>query len=106
MAAADRFSVFPPWLAAVAVAAGYYVGVQIGLALTFPGATTSVLWPPNAILTTALLLVPLRRWWVCFAAALPVHLALELGAGMSPGLVGCSSLIAAKPRLPPAACGY
>jgi signal transduction histidine kinase/integral membrane sensor domain MASE1 len=88
MAAASRFGVFPPWLAPVAVAAGYYVGVQIGLALTFPGATTSVLWPPNAILTTALLLMPVRRWWVCFGAALPVHLALELGAGMSPGLVG------------------
>jgi signal transduction histidine kinase/integral membrane sensor domain MASE1 len=88
MAAPSRFRVFPLWLAAVEVAAGYYVGVQIGLALTFPGATTSVLWPPNAILTTALLLVPVRRWWVCFAAALPVHLAVELGAGMSPGLVG------------------
>jgi signal transduction histidine kinase/integral membrane sensor domain MASE1 len=75
-------------LAAVVVAAAYYVGVQIGLALTFPRLTTSVLWPPNAILTTALLLVPVRHWWVCLGAALPVHLALELGAGMSPGLVG------------------
>ena len=87
MAAADRFREFPLWLAAVTVAAGYYIGVQIGLALTFPGVTTSVLWPPNSILTTALLLVPVRRWWVCFGAALPVHLALELGAGMPPGLV-------------------
>jgi len=87
VAAADRFREFPLWLAAVTVAAGYYIGVQIGLALTFPGVTTSVLWPPNSILTTALLLVPVRRWWVCFGAALPVHLALELGAGMAPGLV-------------------
>ena len=87
MPAVDRFRPFPLLLAAVTVAAGYYVGVQIGLALTFPSATTSVLWPPNAILTTALLLVPVRHWWVCLGAALPVHLALELGAGMSPSLV-------------------
>ncbi len=75
-------------LAAVSVAVAYYVGVQIGLTLTFPPAATSVLWPPNAVLTSALLLVPVRQWWVCVAAALPVHLGGELGAGMSPPLVG------------------
>ena len=73
--------------AAVLTALGYYSGVQVGLALTFPPLTTSVLWPPNALLTAALLLVPVRHWWVCLAAALPVHLALELGAGWSPALV-------------------
>ena len=62
--------------------------MQIGLWLTFPPVTTtSVLWPPNSILTAALLLVPVRQWWVCLAAALPVHLLLELSAGM-PHLVG------------------
>jgi integral membrane sensor domain MASE1 len=55
MAATERLRPVPLLLAAVTVAAGYYVGVQIGLALTFPGVTTSVLWPPNAILTAALL---------------------------------------------------
>ena len=74
-------------LIAVLVAAGYYVGAQIGLALTFHPATTSVLWPPNAILTAALLLVPPRAWWVCLAAALPVHILLELNAGFSTQLV-------------------
>ena len=83
----DRLSRQQLLLAAVTVAAGYYVGVKIGLALTFPPAATSVLWPPNAILTAALLLVPVRQWWVCFAAALPVHLGGELGAGMPPALV-------------------
>ncbi len=73
---------------AVLVATGYYVGVQVGLALTFPPATTSVLWPPNAILTAALLIVPPRAWWVCLAAALPIHILLEIGAGFSPALVG------------------
>ena len=88
MSDAERFRAFPLLVAAVTVAAGYYMGVQIGLTLTFPLITTSVLWPPNAILTTALLLVPVRHWWVPLAAALPVHFMLELGAGMPPGLVG------------------
>jgi signal transduction histidine kinase/integral membrane sensor domain MASE1 len=71
----------------VAVAVAYYVGVQIGLALTFRPATTSVLWPPNSLLTAALLLVPVRHWWVCLGAALPVHFLVEIGAGMAPELV-------------------
>ena len=71
---------------AAIVAAGYYLGAHVGLALTFPPSTTSVLWPPNAILTAALLLVPPRHWWVCLGAALPVHLLLETGAGFSPSL--------------------
>ena len=71
----------------VAVAVAYYAGVQIGLALTFPPATTSVLWPPNAILTSALLLVPVRSWWVCLAAVLPAHVVAELNAGFPPTLV-------------------
>ena len=74
-------------LIAVVVAAGYYIGAQVGLALTFPPATTSVLWPPNAILTAALLMVPPRLWWVCLAAALPVHILLEIDAGFSAQLV-------------------
>ena len=97
----------PRHLLAVAavVAAGYYLGAQIGLALTFPPATTSVLWPPNAILTAALLLVPPRHWWVCLAAALPVHILLEIGPGSPPGwsallfVTNCSeALIAAHRR--------
>ena len=106
MSVAERFKAFPLLIAAVTVAAGYYVGVQIGLTLTFPLVTTSVLWPPNAILTTALLLVPVRHWWVCLAAALPVHFTLELGAGMPPDSSGCcSSPIAVRRLSPPAGCG-
>ena len=83
----ERPTAFRPALIAVVVAAGYYIGAQIGLALTFPPATTSVLWPPNAILTAALLMVPPRLWWVCLAAALPVHILLEIDAGFSAQLV-------------------
>ena len=86
--ATTRLGPLPLALTAIAVAIAYYLGVQIGLALTFPPATTSVLWPPNAVLTASLLLVPVRQWWVCLAAALPVHVMLELHAGMPSHLVG------------------
>ena len=45
---------------AVSVALAYYIGVRLGLALRFPPATTSVLWPPNAVLTAALVIVPVK----------------------------------------------
>lgn len=82
----------PAWLRhplslVLAVGTAYWLGAQLGLALTFEPWTTSVLWPPNAILTSALLLVPPRRWWLCLLAALPAHLVLEIRAGFSPTLV-------------------
>jgi two-component system sensor kinase FixL len=60
------------------VALGYYIGASVGFVLTFPQLTPSVLWPPNAVLTTALLLTSPRRWWMYLLAALPAHLAIEL----------------------------
>ena len=64
---------------AVAVAVAYYVGARIGLALTVPPMSPSVLWPPNAILTGTLLLAPRRRWSLYLLAAFPAHLAVQLG---------------------------
>ena len=87
MSVGQRLSPRQLTVVALAVAGAYYAGVQVGLALTFPPVTTSVLWPPNAILTATLLLVPVRYWWVCLGAALPVHTALELRAGLPPPLV-------------------
>jgi len=60
------------------VALGYYVGASIGFALKFPHVTPSVMWPPNAVLTTTLLLTRPRRWWIYILAVLPAHLAVEL----------------------------
>src|SRR5207342_559846 len=57
----------------VAVAAAYYLGSALGFALRFPPAMTSILWPPNAIVTAALVLTPPKRWWTVLAAVLPVH---------------------------------
>jgi signal transduction histidine kinase/integral membrane sensor domain MASE1 len=70
----------------VGVAIAYYVGGLIGLSLRLPGTTPSVFWPPNAVLTAALLLSPRRFWPICIGAALVPHVAAELGEGWSVGL--------------------
>ena len=71
-----------PRLDAVAIAltvcAGYYFGSILGLLLRLPPATPSIIWPPNAILTAALLLVHPRRWWLVLLPVLPVHIAVQL----------------------------
>ena len=72
----------------LAVGASYYLGARLGFVLRFPPATTSVIWPPNALLTAALMLTPPRRWWlVLFAAALPAHLLVEIQAGFPVALL-------------------
>src|SRR5215475_4777955 len=45
-------------LLAAAVAVAYYGGAQLGFVLRFPPAITSVIWPPNSLLTAVLLLTP------------------------------------------------
>ena len=64
---------------ALAVSAGYYFGANVGFILRVPAETPSVMWPPNAILTAALLLTPPRQWWIYLLAAFPAHLVAELG---------------------------
>lgn len=58
---------------------GYALGAQVGLVLRMPDTVPSVVWPPNAILTTALLFTPPRRWPLVFASVFPAHLLVELG---------------------------
>lgn len=65
-------------LAGLLVFVGYFLGVKLGLALTFQPHPVSVMWPPNAILLAALLLTPLRAWWFLLLCALPAHLLAEL----------------------------
>src|SRR5690349_15447333 len=64
------------------VTAGYYAGAQLGFALQYPGSPLSVIWPPNAIVFAALLLVPPRAWWVVLLAVLPAHLLVEVQNGV------------------------
>ena len=75
-----------PLVLAALVCAAYYAASVVGLALRFPPSTTSLLWPPNALLTAVLLSTPTRRWWLVLLAALPAHLVLELRS-WSPALV-------------------
>lgn len=68
-------------LAAVAVTSvGYYLGARLGFELRFPDSPHSVLWPPNAILLAALILMPVRLWFWCLVAVLPAHFAISLPA--------------------------
>lgn len=70
-------------LAALAVTcAGYYFGAQLGFELRFPESPHSVLWPPNAILLAALMLMPARLWLWCLVAVLPLHIVIALPAGL------------------------
>jgi two-component system, LuxR family, sensor kinase FixL len=77
------------FFAALLVFAAYYLGAKIGFALTFQPHPVSVLWPPNSILLAALLLTPVRIWWVLLLAALPAHLAAELASHVPPTMVFC-----------------
>lgn len=65
----------------LAVGVSYYAGAAVGLTLKLPEATPSVMWPPNAILTSVLLLTPARVWPFALLSALPAHIALEVAAG-------------------------
>jgi PAS domain S-box-containing protein len=83
---------FFDWRVAVislSVALAYYIGAKIGFALTFQPHPVSVLWPPNSILLAALLLTPVRIWWVVLLAAFPAHLATQLQSDVPPTMILC-----------------
>jgi len=68
---------------AAAVAVAYFVGAEIAFFIgTLSDKIFAPFWPPNIILFCALVLVPWKRWWVYILAALPAHVAAELGVGM------------------------
>jgi two-component system sensor kinase FixL len=69
-------------IAVVLTALGYWLGAKLGVALTPLPQPVASLWPPNAVLLAALLIVPQRYWSVILLGVLPVHLAVELGGGV------------------------
>jgi two-component system sensor kinase FixL len=75
--------------AALLVFVGYYLGAKLGFTLTFRPHPISVLWPPNAILLAALLLVPARYWWIMLLAALPAHWATQLQSDVPQRMILC-----------------
>jgi len=73
----------------LSVALAYYLGAKIGFALTLQPHPISVLWPPNSILLAALLLTPVRFWWLILLAAFPAHLAAQLQSQVPPAMILC-----------------
>jgi two-component system, LuxR family, sensor kinase FixL len=69
-------------IGALLVCIGYYLGASVGFALTLHPHPVSTLWPPNAILLAALLLMPVRSWWLVLLSAFPAHLAVQLQGGV------------------------
>ena len=72
---------------ALGACAGYYVGSVIGLGLTLPPATTSVLWPSNAFLTAVLVLTRPKRWPVVLLPVLPLHVLIQHPTGWPLALI-------------------
>jgi len=79
----------PLWIVAVVVFCAYYVGARFGFALTLGANPISVLWPPNALLMAALLVVPLHQWPWLILAAFPAHLLAEQQSGVPLSMILC-----------------
>jgi len=83
----------PRWVSslpsALLVALGYYLGAQIGFALTLQPTPVSTLWPPNAILLAGLLLTPLRSWGVVLLAVFAAHVVVQVQGGVPTPMLLC-----------------
>lgn len=69
-----RWSLYAAGL--VLLAALYYLSVRVGLGFRFQHSQIGVIWPANAVLVSALLLVPPRRWWGVLLAIAIAHAAV------------------------------
>ncbi len=80
------------------VAISYYLAAKTSLSLRFSGSTKAALWPTNAVLVVALLLTPVRRWWMYLLAVVPAHLlvhwAYHIGAMWIAFQIGHNTLLA------------
>jgi PAS domain S-box-containing protein len=65
---------------ALLTSATYYVAAQIGFALQSPSTPHSVLWLPNSVLLSVLLISPAASWPVLLLAAFPAQLLVGLQA--------------------------
>ena len=78
-----------PALVVLSVSVAYFIGAQIGFALTFQPHPVSTLWPPNSILFAALLLSPVRWWWFLLLAVVPAHFLSQLNADIPLPMMIC-----------------
>jgi signal transduction histidine kinase len=60
-------------LAALLTAAGYYLGALAGLSVLYPASPVAIVFPSNAILLAALMLTPVRTWWLNLLVIVPTH---------------------------------
>jgi signal transduction histidine kinase len=61
-----------PWL--LLFGAGYFLTARLSHAVLFQSAPMGLVWAPNALLVSALVLAPRRSWWAVLAVAAAVHL--------------------------------
>src|SRR5262245_40873342 len=73
----------------LALALTYYLGGRVGLAYTPADSAVSLLLPPNAVVLTALLFCPPRRWIWPLLAVLPAHLIAEVSMGVPLAMAAC-----------------
>jgi len=68
----------------ILVAILYFIGAEAAFLVgTLSDEIFAPFWPPNIVLFCALLLVPVRLWWIYILATLPAHVVAELGVGMT-----------------------
>lgn len=66
------------WLTALLTGIAYYLGAQFGVKASIMSEGIAIFWPPNAILLTALLLSPPRRWPWHLLAIIPAEIAADV----------------------------
>jgi len=80
------------------VGISYYLVAKTCLNLRIGGSTKAALWPTNAILVAALLLTPVRRWWMYLLTVVPAHIlvhwAFHIGAMWMALQIGHNTLLA------------
>jgi PAS domain S-box-containing protein len=76
-------------LIALLVSVGYYAGARLGFVLTLQPSPVSILWPPNSILTAALLLTAPRHWWLFLVAAFPAHWLAQVQSDVPTAMILC-----------------
>lgn len=60
------------------ISISYFLGSQLGFLFTIESQPISTLWPPNAILMAALLLIPRREWVCAILSVFPAHMLIQL----------------------------
>jgi len=78
LAASEEFVRAQVPIIALLTGVAYYLGSKLGFALTFAPDPISVLWAPNSLLMAALILSPIRSWWMIMLVVFPVHLVSQL----------------------------